>query len=117
MEYKVPPDEHVYTVSIVPRRGPNDTQPMIGVSPPSKLVLPPKKYLDDYDRPGLPGSAGRRGRRVMDLNADDVVTAASDPDQKDDVTPLVPQPDKGTPGRGRELCRAHDGWSATLCWC
>ena len=69
-------------VSIRPRRDANDTQPVIGVSPPSKLVLPPKKYLDDYDRPARRGSPADVAR-VMDLGAGDVVTAASDPDQHD----------------------------------
>ena len=53
-------------VSIRPRRDANDTQPVIGVSPPSKLVLPPKKYLDDYDRPARRGSPADVAR-VMDL--------------------------------------------------
>ncbi|HVS35746.1 MAG TPA: site-2 protease family protein [Gemmataceae bacterium] len=95
-------------VSLLPRRDANDTQPVIGVSPPSKLVLPPKKYLDDYDRPARRGSPADKAR-VMDLGADDVVTAASDPDQHDAVTTLVPDPAKGTQDVWSELCRRMSG--------
>ena len=101
---KVPQDKDVKAVSIVPRRGPNDTQPMIGVSPPSKLVLPPKKYLDDYDRPARRNSPADVAR-VMDLGADDVVTAASDPSNSDEVTPLAARPEAGTEDAWSELCR------------
>ena len=104
IEYKVPPDDHVYTVSILPRRGPNDTQPVIGVSPPSKLVLPPKKYLDDYDRPARRGSPADVAR-AMDLRPGDVVTASSDPDQPHDaITDLKHDAEKKT-FDAAELCR------------
>ncbi len=104
IEYKCPPDDHVYTVSILPRRGPNDTQPVIGVSPPSKLVLPPKKYLDDYDRPARRGSPADVAR-AMDLRPGDVVTASSDPDQPHDaITDLKHDAEKKT-FDAAELCR------------
>ena len=71
-------DGRTVEVSIRPRRDANDTQPVIGVSPPSTLHLPPKKYLDDYDRPARRGSPADAARAI-DLHPGDVVTATSDP--------------------------------------
>ncbi len=102
VEYKTLDGQTVQT-TITPRRDANDTQPVIGVSPPSKLVLPPKRYIEDYDRPARRGSPADVAR-VIDLGPGDIVTAASDPDQHEGVTDLARDPAKKT-FDAAELCR------------
>ena len=74
-------DGQTHQVDLQPRRDANDSQPVIGVSPPGKLqLLPPKKNPDGYDRPAFDNSAADGGPRV-DLRPGDVVVRGVRPDQ------------------------------------
>jgi len=92
-----------HTVDLRPRHDANDSQPVIGVSPPGKLQLLPQKNPDDYARPAFDNSAAAAAR-VVDLWYGDVVVRASDPSKEGDaVTDLRHDVEKGT-FDAAELC-------------
>ena len=83
-------------VDLRPRDDANDSQPVIGVSPPGKLQLLPQKNPDDYARPAFDNSAAAAAR-VVDLRPGDVVVRASDPTKDGDAVADLPHDvDKGT---------------------
>ena len=85
-----------HEVDLRPRHDANDSQPVIGVSPPGKLQLLPQKNPDGYERPAFDNSAAAAAR-VVDLRPGDVVVRASDPTKDGDaVTDLTHDVAKGT---------------------
>ncbi len=89
-------DGQTHEVDLRPRRDANDSQPVIGVSPPSKLQVPTQKDLAEYGLAARYGSAAAAAR-VVDLRPGDVVVRASDPTKEGDaISDLTHDVDKGT---------------------
>ena len=107
MEYQKD-DGPVKQVDIRPRSGANDSQPVIGVSPPAKLQMYPRKNPDGYDRPALDHSAAAAAR-VVDLQPGDVVTAASKPGKEGDAIADLKHDVKAGTFDVAELCRRMRG--------
>ncbi|MFN4258509.1 MAG: site-2 protease family protein [Gemmataceae bacterium] len=108
-EEKVPfayrwPGEPERRIDIEPRRGADDLKPVIGVVPPYSLQLIPKEFKDYRGKPYNFTSAAARAEPAFDF--DDVIVAATDPDQPgaydpNHVTPLPLDPRDPT-GQSRD---------------
>jgi membrane-associated protease RseP (regulator of RpoE activity) len=72
------------TVDLLPRREENDLNPVVGVSPPNQLRLYPKPKKDIGQLAVTRNSAAAAARPVP-LDRDEVIVAATDPDNPDRV--------------------------------
>jgi membrane-associated protease RseP (regulator of RpoE activity) len=78
------------TLDLEPRRDARDPNPIVGMAPPHRLVLPsrPSSRAGVLTGPFLPGSAAAAAR-PLSLRPGEVVTACSaDPDHPDDLQPV-----------------------------
>jgi membrane-associated protease RseP (regulator of RpoE activity) len=75
------------TVDLLPRREENDLNPIVGVSPPDQLRLWPRPRKDTGVLPVVQGSAAAAARLVR-VEPNEVIVAASDPDNPETVTPI-----------------------------
>lgn len=75
------------TVGVLPRLGANDKNPVVGVAPPLQLRLPPKPEKDLDILPVLRDTPAAAARSVP-VKKDEVVVAATDPDNPDAVTEI-----------------------------
>jgi regulator of sigma E protease len=82
-----PPKGSPVEIKLEPRREEGDLVPVIGVTPPDKLVLTPARFQKFHELPVLYDSPAAFAR-VMNLAPGDVIVRATDPDHKDELTPL-----------------------------
>ncbi len=75
------------TVDLLPRLEENDLNPVVGVSPPHQLRLFPKPKKDIGQLPVMRNSAASAARPVP-LDWDEVIVAATDPDNPEQVKAL-----------------------------
>jgi membrane-associated protease RseP (regulator of RpoE activity) len=75
------------SVDLLPRREENDPNPIVGVSPVEQLRLSPRPKKDTGYQPFYSGSAAAAARPVP-VEPNEVVVAATDPDDPDKVTPI-----------------------------
>ncbi len=73
------PGEAERAVSVVPRKGRNDSNPVIGVRWPGEMKTPGRRDADGMRVPALRGTAAEAARD-LGLKPGDVVLAATDPD-------------------------------------
>jgi membrane-associated protease RseP (regulator of RpoE activity) len=88
-------EEGEQTVHLLPRRESNDQVPVVGVSPPLQLRLWPKpgKELDVF--PVLKDSPAAAARPIP-VGKDEIVIAATDPDNPDRITEITHDVKAGT---------------------
>ncbi|GEM_PF-128260 len=88
-------EEGEQTVHLLPRREANDQVPVVGVSPPLQLRLPPKpeRELDVF--PVLKDSPAAAARPVP-VNQDEIIIATTDPDNPKSITEIKHDPQAGT---------------------
>jgi RIP metalloprotease RseP len=72
------------TVDLLPRKDPNDPNPVVGVGPVQQLRLYPKPDKDLGQLPVIKGSPAVAARPIA-VNQDEVVVAATDPDNPEAV--------------------------------
>ncbi|HMF12105.1 MAG TPA: site-2 protease family protein [Gemmataceae bacterium] len=78
-------EEQPRSFLITPRRDANDSNPVIGVAPPYALQLATKRHLP-RNMPAVYGPAG--AARELELKPGDVVVAAGDPQDPEELTPI-----------------------------
>jgi membrane-associated protease RseP (regulator of RpoE activity) len=83
------------TVDLLPRREENDLNPVVGVSPPNQLRLPPRPRKDLGQLPVSRNSVAAAARPIP-LEANEVIVAATDPDNPEQVKPITNDPKAGT---------------------
>jgi membrane-associated protease RseP (regulator of RpoE activity) len=72
------------TVDLLPRLDANDQNPVVGVAPPQQLRLPPKPEKDLDLLPVVKGSPAVAARPIP-VDKDEIVVAATDPDNPESV--------------------------------
>jgi membrane-associated protease RseP (regulator of RpoE activity) len=75
------------TVELLPRKEASDQNPVVGVQPPEQLRLPPKPRQDIGLLPVVKDSAAFASRPIV-VEKDEVVVAATDPDNPDRATAI-----------------------------
>jgi membrane-associated protease RseP (regulator of RpoE activity) len=83
------------TVGLLPRKEANDQNPVVGVAPPSQLRLPPRPEKDLGLLPVLKDSPAAAARPIP-VEQDEILVAATDPDNPDAVTEIPHDPKTGT---------------------
>jgi RIP metalloprotease RseP len=83
------------TVQLLPRRESNDQVPVVGVSPPVQLRLPPKPEKDLDLLPVLKDSPAAAARPIP-VNENEVIVASTDPDNPESVKKITHDLKAGT---------------------
>jgi membrane-associated protease RseP (regulator of RpoE activity) len=83
------------TVDLLPRLEANDPNPVVGVGPVQQLRLPPKPEKDLGLLPVLKDSPAAAARPIP-VNRDEIVVAATDPDNPESVKEITHDPKTGT---------------------
>jgi membrane-associated protease RseP (regulator of RpoE activity) len=82
-------------VNLLPRLEANDPNPVVGVAPIQQLRLPPKPEKDLGLLPAIQGSPALAARPIP-VNKDEIVVAATDPDNPDSITEIEHDPKAGS---------------------
>ncbi len=89
------PEGSPRTVNLLPRKESDDQNPVVGVSQPKQLRLPPKPEKDLGLLPVIKNSAAAAARPIP-VQKDEFVVAATDTDNPDSLKPIEHDPKTGT---------------------
>ncbi|MHB1425734.1 MAG: site-2 protease family protein [Gemmataceae bacterium] len=83
------------TVNLLPRLDASDQNPVVGVSPPNQLRLWPRNEKDTSILPFIKGSPAAAAR-IIPVNKDEIILAATDPDNPDSLKEIQHDGKAGT---------------------
>jgi membrane-associated protease RseP (regulator of RpoE activity) len=109
--YRLPPDPKEYTVAIEPRVEAGDNRPLIGLGPSQCVVFVPQYAVwGDRSQPVVLNSPAAAAREAFDWKPDDVVVAATDPDDPTQITALLKVEPNDPDSRRRNLFELSQRW-------